>query len=497
MRVKLRVKHLLAAVALGAMPVLASAGIFSDLGSMVMSNSTAPSTMTTQDRVGMFMGGFSMRTPIQPVNLITFDPPRIDAGCGGIDLFGGSFSFINGQQLIQIFRSVAANAAGLAFKAAIKAISPSLDALISEFQALLQNMNNLAKNSCSLAHLIVDPAEKALSDAVNGDGNVGGTESNMFTDAFSGLTSYLSEANTYLKQQASNNPKSGNQVVKTVISSGASSIMGAVGLSNLDGSSDDPTSPNSLNNRLLYSLLGYRVTGVPCSDQNQDGASASTSTPDNNTVGQVTCSGPAQITLDSIVKGGGPGSANPDVPLKIYRCSNPSGSVTGGVDDQPCTIMQVTDFNYQGIKGYVSTQLFGNPDVASGVSSASIIGEFNSGTSTNFTPDQIQFMHQMGVPLMNLLSKTANPNTRVAFARRLQPMIEDCIASRIGEVLYKGANLIQTTTGYDLDKVQLDNISLLRSDYMRYQERCDNADTMHKIVSELNEDARLASQSNR
>lgn len=105
-------------------PHLAFAGILADLGSMVMANSTAPGTMTTKDRVGVFMGAFTMRSPIKAVNLVTFDPPRIDAGCGGIDLYGGSFSFINSQQLIQIFRQVAADAAGLAFKAAIKSISP-------------------------------------------------------------------------------------------------------------------------------------------------------------------------------------------------------------------------------------------------------------------------------------------------------------------------------------------------------------------------------------
>lgn len=196
----MRLKHFLAAIVLMVAPIFAFAGIFADLGSMVMSNSTAPSTMSTKDRVGVFMGGFTMRTPISSVNLITFDPPRIDAGCGGIDLYGGSFSFINGQQLIQIFRQVAADAAGLAFKAAIKAISPSLDALITEFQTLLQNMNNLAKNSCQMAHMLVDPAASALSNAVNGDGNIAGTNSNMFSDAFGGLTNYLSQANSYLKQ---------------------------------------------------------------------------------------------------------------------------------------------------------------------------------------------------------------------------------------------------------------------------------------------------------
>lgn len=153
----MKIRKLVIAVAISiSAPLCAQAGIMGDLNSMFMSNSTAAGTMKTKDRVGIFAGSVSMRAPIKSVTIIAFDAPRLNAGCGGVDLFGGSFSFINSQQLVQIFRQVAANAAGLAFKAAIKAISPSLDALMTEFQALMQNLNNLAKNSCQMAHMIID-----------------------------------------------------------------------------------------------------------------------------------------------------------------------------------------------------------------------------------------------------------------------------------------------------------------------------------------------------
>jgi conjugative transfer pilus assembly protein TraH len=487
----MRVKQIIAAFVLMVAPVFAFAGIFADLGSMVMSNSTAAGTMSTKDRVGVFMGGFQMRTPIQSVNLVTFDPPRIDAGCGGIDLYGGSFSFINGQQLIQIFRQVAANAAGLAFKAAIKAISPSLDALITEFQTLLQNMNNLAKNSCQLAHMLVDPAAAALSNAVNGDGNVGGTQSNMFTDAFGGLTSYLSSANQFLAKQSAVNPKSGNSLPKMAVASGGSGIMGMAGLGNADGSTDNPSDPNSLNNKLLYALLGYNIDAVPCNSLNQSGQGVSTSTPANNTVGQVTCSGPALVTLNDLIDGGGIGSMRPDLPLSLYQCVNPGGSVFGGVDNQICTQMQVIPFNYQGIKGWVNTMLFGSADPATSITGTSIIGQVKSGSSTQFTVAQIQLKKQAGVPLSSLLAKTSNPNTRIAIAERLAPHIVDCVASRLGEALYKGANMIQTSTGYDLTDDQKSHITHLRTDFLDKRTACDNSDVMLKIVTEINEDTKF------
>jgi conjugative transfer pilus assembly protein TraH len=155
------------------------------------------------------------------------------------------------------------------------------------------------------------------------------------------------------------------------------------------------------------------------------------------------------------------------------------------------------NFNYQGIQGYVNTMLFGNADPSTAITSTSIVGEVNSGASTTFTPAQIQFIHQMGTPLESLLTRTSNPNTRAAIARRLQPLIVDCVASKIGEVLFKGANMIQTTTGFDLNADQKKNIANLRADYMSYQSKCDDADAMHKIVAELNDDARLMSTSNR
>ncbi|MBN3506369.1 conjugal transfer protein TraH [Burkholderia cenocepacia] len=487
----MRVKKFLLAAIFAIAPHFASAGILADLGSMVMANSTAPGTMSTKDRVGVFMGAFTMRSPIKSVNLVTFDPPRIDAGCGGIDLYGGSFSFINSQQLIQIFRQVAADAAGLAFKAAIKSISPSLDALITEFQTLLQNLNNLAKNSCQMAHMIVDPIDKALSNAVNGDGNTGGTNSNMFTDVMGGLKNYLSDANSYFKNQSSNNPKAGNALVKKVVASGASSIMGMAGLPNVDGSSDNPSDPNSLNNMVLYAFLGYNIDAAPCNSLNQSGQGVQSAKPANNTIGQVTCSGPAVMTLDDLVKGGGNGSPRPDIPLNLYKCVNPSGSVFGGVDNQICTQMQVVPFNYVGIQGWVNSMMFGTVDPALSISGNSIVGQVNSVNSTTFSAQQVSFMQQAGVPLAALLSKTSNTSTRVAIAQRLSPHIVDCVAARIGEVLYKGANLIQTTPGYDLTDDQKDRIKTLRTDYLAKQSACNNSDALLRIVTEINEGTRF------
>ena len=501
----MRAQHFLTALFLLCVSTGALAGIMGDLTQMFMSNSTAGTTISSQDRVGIFAGSFSMRAPVTAVNLVAFDPPRIDAGCGGVDLFGGSFSFINSQQLVQIFRQVAANAAGLAFKAAIKAISPSLDSLITEFQTLLQHMNNLAKNTCQLAHLVVDPAEQQLSNAVNGDGSVGATSSGLFSDATSALQGYLSSANSFFAKQGEVNPKSGNQVVKAILGSGASSVMGLAGIPNVDGSSDDATNPNSLNNEILVSLLGFEINGVPCRKTNSAGTPNTTVTTSNASLGTISCSGPPLIALDDLIKGGGPGSTRPGTPLNLYSCENPSGYGTpdGGFDAQVCTQMQTINFNYYGVQGWVNTMLFGSADPTTSITADSIIGIATSGNSfglgsaanggLSLSSAQVQFLKQAGVPLIPLLAKTTNPAYRIAMAQRLSPYITDCVAARLGEALYKGANGIQNSSGYALSADIKQRIGQIRSDYLAKQTSCLSDTRVLQLITEINEATKMKS----
>lgn len=476
----------------------ARAGIMADLNDMFMSNSTAPGTFTTRDRVGVYAGGVSMRTPVHNVNLVGFDPPRLNAGCGGVDLYGGSFSFINGAELIAIFRSVASNAAGLAFKAAIKVISPSLDALITEFQTTLQMMNNLAKNSCSLAHLVVDKAERAVSDSIDGDGVVGSTAKGIFTDLTAGLKEFNTNAAQYLKKQGEVNPRAGNQVAKAIVSSGASSVLGIIGLQNVDGSDDDSSDPNSLNNRVLISLLGYEVSGVPCRSFNADDVEDTTQNESNNNIPRISCRGAATITLDDFITGGGLGSSRPDYPLHLYQCVDPDGTVpsNGGFDPQICSQMKVADFNYQGIEGWINNMLFGSPDDTT-VDATSILGVINGGTSAQFSTAQMKFLQQTRYPLIPLMQKTSNPDARVSIARRLRVGIRNCVAAQLGSALYRSASAIGNNNSYRLTEEAKQNIERLRADVLSRQQSCDHDRSVLETVELLNQAAVLNSSTNR
>lgn len=139
-------------------------GLQSQLNSMFdsMVNVTTPGVFETQSR-GVFIGGrFTVKNKIYNENIVSFVPPSLSAGCGGIDFFGGSFSFINSEQLTQLFRSVAANATGYAFKLALSVACPKCATFIETLQKKIQELNQFLGNSCQLAQGIVNDVANLL-----------------------------------------------------------------------------------------------------------------------------------------------------------------------------------------------------------------------------------------------------------------------------------------------------------------------------------------------
>ena len=475
----------------------AEAGILGDMTQMVMSNTTPPGTVSSRDRAGVFGGSLQMRVPVQAVNLVAFDPPRFDAGCGGVDLYGGSFSFINAQQLVAVFRQVAANAVGLAFKAAVNAISPNLGNLMSEFQAMMQNLNGLAKNSCHLAGLLVDKGERALSDAIDGDGSIAGQKKGLFSDSIDSLTNFLKDGNKYLADAGKALPKSGNATYKSILNSGASAMLGLAGFSNFDASADDASNPNSLNNRILVSLLGYEISGLPCTNVATDGTPDVQVQPSGAALSNVSCKGPPTLNLHDIVEGGGTGSPRPAVPLKVYSCENPAGngSTTSGDDRQPCTIMRTGELSYPGIRGYITQALFGSVDPNEPPAPGSIVA--GAVSSQALTSQQRILLRQTGIPFQALMARARSQDMRAAIARKLAEQLVNCASAAVGEALYKAANAIQRGGDNALSDDVKRRIDVLREDYLVYRRSCSDDRRTLEVIQQMNESMRLVSNHNR
>jgi conjugative transfer pilus assembly protein TraH len=128
--------------------------MFNDLGAL--GNVTSPGAFRGQ-AMNLYTGGsLMMRAPGKNYPLINAQLPSLRAGCGGIDLFGGAFSFINKQQFIALLQNIGANAVGYAFKLALQSISPDIDKLLTELQDQINKINAMNINSCEAAQALVN-----------------------------------------------------------------------------------------------------------------------------------------------------------------------------------------------------------------------------------------------------------------------------------------------------------------------------------------------------
>ncbi|GGD82092.1 conjugal transfer protein TraH [Croceicoccus mobilis] len=126
---------------------------FNEMG--VAGNVTGPSAYQGQAAGYYTGGGIWSRFPQKSVSPVNIQLPSAKAGCGGIDLFTGSFSFINSDEIVSMMKAVANNALGFAFQLAIKSISPQISNVIEEMSQKAQQLNQFNMNSCEIAQGLV------------------------------------------------------------------------------------------------------------------------------------------------------------------------------------------------------------------------------------------------------------------------------------------------------------------------------------------------------
>lgn len=178
---------LLAGLHLAVLPVSVQADVassmaqaFDDMGAAA--NVTGPSAFQGQSAGYYSLGNVWVRMPQKTTNIANLQLPSARAGCGGIDLFSGSFSFVNGGEIVALMKAVANNAAGFAFKIAIDTVCPECGHVLESMRQAAQLMNNFNISSCEAAQGLVgavwpqsDLADKAFCESI-------GNSSGLFTD---------------------------------------------------------------------------------------------------------------------------------------------------------------------------------------------------------------------------------------------------------------------------------------------------------------------------
>ena len=190
------------------------------MNQMFVSTSTSPQTINSQRLLGVYGGSLTIRSPGRGIEVVQFARPRVDAGCGGIDIFFGSFSFINGAQFEQLVRSIAANAVGFAIKAAINSMCSPCGAILQDLESAMRELNAMAKNTCAIANAAFDDgARDKLKEQAR---KVGANLQNVFSrvsDTVAGENKSLSETPSETSGSndakiADSNPIMGNLVYK-------------------------------------------------------------------------------------------------------------------------------------------------------------------------------------------------------------------------------------------------------------------------------------------
>jgi conjugative transfer pilus assembly protein TraH len=134
--------------------------MFNNLGAV--GNYTAPGAFRGQTFNTYTGGNLMMRTPNKVYQLAAIEFPSAKAGCGGIDVFGGSFSHISATEFKNMLRNITAALPGIAFQLALEAVSPLLGGLSKWAKGLETWINNARINSCETAKAIVSTAADAV-----------------------------------------------------------------------------------------------------------------------------------------------------------------------------------------------------------------------------------------------------------------------------------------------------------------------------------------------
>ncbi|MGR5299211.1 conjugal transfer protein TraH [Vibrio mediterranei] len=149
----------------------ANASVNSDLGNYFdhlgySQNVTGPSAYQGQSANYYSAGSLSLKNRSSNLQLGQINLPSMDAGCGGIDIYGGGFSFINAGQFKQFAQNVGHAVVPLALKMGIQTLTPQLASLLDQLQEWSSKFNEWSKNSCEVAQSLVTAGAGMASSAI-------------------------------------------------------------------------------------------------------------------------------------------------------------------------------------------------------------------------------------------------------------------------------------------------------------------------------------------
>lgn len=133
---------------------------------------SGPNYIKGQQR-GYYSGGsFSARWPVKKDYLLTVQPPRIKAGCGGIDIFTGGISFMNFDYLVKKLERILQSAPAAAFDLALNVLCEPCSKAIKSIESIANALNGMSLDDCKASKAIAAYAmDKTDAQDLFGDAN--------------------------------------------------------------------------------------------------------------------------------------------------------------------------------------------------------------------------------------------------------------------------------------------------------------------------------------
>lgn len=171
----------------------ASASWMNDWIDAKSTTGAAPSYLDGQARGYLSGGSYSARWRVsQNNNLMSSSLPKLSAGCGGIDFFGGSLSFLKPDMLVQKLQNVMQNSAGVAFQMALDTLSPKIASIVANMEDLSNKLNAMSMDDCNAAKGLVTGVRSAAEDIAEGY---------RMGELSTGITEGLSDSYSAIKSQ--------------------------------------------------------------------------------------------------------------------------------------------------------------------------------------------------------------------------------------------------------------------------------------------------------
>jgi len=112
---------------------------------------TGPSYYDSGQRGYVSFGNLSVRSGFVTDQVVSYQPPRLSIGCGGIDLFLGGFHFLDFDYLVQQAQNIISAAPYFAFQYALRSISKEAGSIVDIAKSISDLLNQTQYNSCAMS----------------------------------------------------------------------------------------------------------------------------------------------------------------------------------------------------------------------------------------------------------------------------------------------------------------------------------------------------------